>query len=294
MIPTSKEAMIPVLECLEKGPKTSMELRQAMIERFNITEDEQNQKQQRGTTFLYVNRIGWALTGLKEFGYIQSPERGLWEIKPDGITALKNPPNKIVAKPKIAEVDDSTVPSPVKDESYVDYLDKLTDDYNEYTGILKKDLLKKLKFLDQSLSDQQRGSRLELIVRELFEKMGYTTKLTPSTRDKGVDIVLSDDRLNLNQVFVQVKCYTDTNVNSEDIQRLKGYSSNIIGSKCVFVTTTDFTGPAQEEAKKGNFPVLLINGDRLVELMLEYGLGIVQNNEFNIYEPDDDFFSKYK
>jgi len=286
MIPTSKEAMIPVLECLKKAPKTSMELRQSIIEQFGITEEEQAERQPKGTSYVYVNRLGWAITGLKKFDYIQSPERGLWEITIAGTDALKNPPKKIIADPRPVE-DDNIVPQNTgePEEDLNDYIDIITENYKKMYALLKKDLLKTLKEL--------KGDQFERVIGDLFIKMGYNAQVTQYTRDGGIDVMASEDRLGLNKIFIQTKCYTDKLVDSPEIQKFIGAATSNTGklqsAKCVFVTTTEFTKPAIDEASK--IPVRLINGNELVELMIEYKLGIIQDSDFDIYRLNQNYFS---
>jgi restriction system protein len=58
----------------------------------------------------------------------------------------------------------------------------------------------------------------------------------------------------------------------------------------VFITTSTFTADASEAAKKGGKQIVLINGTKLAELMIEHGVGVQERVRYILRAIDSDFF----
>ncbi len=88
----------------------------------------------------------------------------------------------------------------------------------------------------------------ENFVANLFEKQGYRTDITPSSRDSGVDIIL---RKSGESIAVQVKRWSEDNhVGSREIQYLLGGRQIYNCNRALFITTSSFTQDAKEAAQK--------------------------------------------
>jgi restriction system protein len=61
-------------------------------------------------------------------------------------------------------------------------------------------------------------------------------------------------------------------------------------SQGVFVTTSRFSQEAHGTAQKANEKIALIDGNRLVELMIKYRVGVQLTKKFEVIEIDEDFF----
>ena len=114
-------------------------------------------------------------------------------------------------------------------------------------------------------------SEFEDLIGDLMVAMGYEdVKVIGGPRDKGVDVtgVLQSNLVSVN-MYVQVKCYKNTEVPGSDVNRLHGAIPS--GGQGAIITTSDFSKGAKEEVDKPGFPhVSLINGRRLVDLLKEY------------------------
>ncbi len=58
----------------------------------------------------------------------------------------------------------------------------------------------------------------------------------------------------------------------------------------MFITTSTFTKEAKEAAVKASGQVVLIDGDRLGELMIDYDVGVSSVNKYEIKKLDTDYF----
>ncbi|HEX5244433.1 MAG TPA: restriction endonuclease [Tepidisphaeraceae bacterium] len=120
----------------------------------------------------------------------------------------------------------------------------------------------------------------ELII-DLLVKMGYGGSRPDAaaqlgrTGDGGVDGVINEDKLGLDRVYVQAKRYAEDNVIGRPaVQNFVGSLVGLGATKGVFVTTSRFSSEAIEYARHLRERVILINGRRLTELMIEHAVGV--------------------
>lgn len=111
------------------------------------------------------------------------------------------------------------------------------------------------------------------------------------TGDGGVDGVIDQDALGLDQIYVQAKRYADGhNVGREAIQAFIGALHGFGASRGVFITSSAFTREARQYAEAVPTRVVLIDGARLAELMIKYRVGVQVKQSYDIVEIDEDFF----
>jgi restriction system protein len=111
--------------------------------------------------------------------------------------------------------------------------------------------------------------------------------------DGGVDGVINEDPLGLDRVYVQAKRYVPGNlVGRPDVQAFLGSLVGLGASKGVFVTTSTFTSQAIDFARHLPQRVILIDGQRLAELMIEHNVGVRVNRRVEFKRIDEDFFGE--
>ena len=128
----------------------------------------------------------------------------------------------------------------------------------------------------------------EKLVEKLLVEMGFeNVSLTPPSKDKGVDvraIMVTGDVIRT-KIAVQVKRWKNT-IGSPIVQKLRG--SLDPHEQGVIITTSDFSKDAYMEANGVNrAPIALINGDQLVSILMEYGIG-VNKTDTTIFEVDEE------
>jgi len=138
------------------------------------------------------------------------------------------------------------------------------------------------------------------VVVSLLVKMGYggshgsaVPQLTRSG-DNGVDGLINGDRLGLDRVYVQAKMYQlDAAVGRPDVQAFVGSLDGHGATKGVFFTTSRFSDPATDYVKHlSHKRVILVGGQRLADLMIEYNVGIRDSRDpIQFKHLDEDFFS---
>ena len=111
--------------------------------------------------------------------------------------------------------------------------------------------------------------------------------------DGGVDGVINEDVLGLDRVYVQAKCYgPNTSVGRPEIQAFTGSLVGLGAMKGVFVTTSTFSAPGIQFASRIPQRIILIDGNRLAELMIEHSVGVRLSRKLEFKRLDEDFFSE--
>lgn len=105
--------------------------------------------------------------------------------------------------------------------------------------------------------------------------------------------MINEDRLGLDRVYVQAKRFKSENsVQRPEVQGFVGSLVGLGASKGVFVTTSAFTSGAREYAARLPQRIVLIDGRRLAELMIEHGVGVRTSRAIEFKRLDEDFFSE--
>lgn len=115
----------------------------------------------------------------------------------------------------------------------------------------------------------------------LLVAMGYgggdasMGQVTGGTGDGGIDGTIKEDKLGLDEVYLQAKKYTSES--TVGVGELRNFVGALVGERAqkgVLVTTADFTTSAKDFAAQSPKRVVLINGRRLARLMVRYDVGV--------------------
>jgi restriction system protein len=112
--------------------------------------------------------------------------------------------------------------------------------------------------------------QMQEVVAGILRAMGYKTKISPEGGDRGKDVIASPDALQLEhpRIFVEVK-HRKGQMGAAEIRRFIGGRDHV-HDRCVFVSTGGFSTEAKYEAERSRTPLTLVDGDQLVELLIEY------------------------
>lgn len=139
----------------------------------------------------------------------------------------------------------------------------------------------------------QSATFFENIVVDLMQLMGYGDGfVTKASRDDGIDGVINEDKLGFNLIYIQAKRWNpNTTIGKPEIQKFAGA---MMGppkiEKGLFITTAKYSQGAKEFANAQH--IILVDGQKLTELMIEYGLGVSVQNIYKIKRIDSDYFSE--
>jgi HJR/Mrr/RecB family endonuclease len=102
---------------------------------------------------------------------------------------------------------------------------------------------RRLRLLDHNWRDLRAGP-FEQFVEQVFQCLGFTTELTKASGDQGIDVIATKDGVRWG---IQCKGYAD-NVGNDAVQQAFTGARIYRCERCVVVTNSGFTGPAQEAA----------------------------------------------
>ncbi len=299
-IPDYETFMRPVLVLLADGQvRRSRDVIEAMGDELHLTEEERAEKIPSGQKRL-ANRVAWAMSYMSQAGLIERPGRGLVTISDEGRAALTKYPERIDQKvlavypafqefmnrKRVRPTDDVTTP-PISEEDDA----STPNDLAERAERINRAAVES-EVLAAALKLTPTGFE-ELVVR-LLDKMGYgragSAHRTAPSGDGGIDGIISQDPLGLDRIYIQAKRYTDIAVDRPAIHGFAGALLGKQGDRGVFITTSRFTSGAREEADRINARIELIDGARLAELLVQYGIGVQEEQTVTLYRLDEDFF----
>ena len=167
--------------------------------------------------------------------------------------------------------------------------EKMESAFNELRETLVADLLAQLARTDPF--------RFEQVVLDLLVAMGYggsrkeAAAVTQKTGDEGIDGVINEDRLGLDVIYIQAKRWK-SNVGRPEIQSFVGALAGKKATKGIFITTSSFHENASDYVAGLHQKVILIDGRRLAEPMIEHGIGVAQEHAYHIKKIDSDYFEE--
>ena len=109
--------------------------------------------------------------------------------------------------------------------------------------------------------------------------------------DEGIDGVISEDRLGLDVIYLQAKKWSGT-VGRPEIQKFVGALHGKRARKGVFITAGTFSPDAIAYVEHIDPKVVLIDGRRLSELMIDFDVGVTGIVTYQVKRIDSDYFDE--
>lgn len=250
---------------------------------------------------MYANRIGWGLSFLVNVGALDRPKRGHYVLTDAGrelisrfpggttereIRALADDSGSLIRPYKKSETKAQKAPEVLESEQLTP-VEQIESGVSRIREEVANELLSKLQGREPAF--------FEDAVVKLLLAMGYggtngAGAATQLSNDGGIDGVIDQDILGLNRVYIQAKRYADSNsVGRPDLQAFVGALSGKADSG-VFITTSKFSNQAVSYATNVPTRIILIDGKRLTDLMIRFGVGIQVRETYKVVEIDEDFF----
>lgn len=300
-IPDFQSIMLPLLQIASDGKEHSIhEFLDRLAESFLLSEQEINEMLPSGKQTTFYNRVGWARTYLSKSGLLQMSRRSHYQITERGKQVLNSNPPRIDMKfleqyPEYVEFREretgrrrSQSPEQTTHEIETKTPEEILEDaYQEIRDTLAQDLLAIVK--------QSSPAFFERLVVELLVKMGYggsrreAARAVGQTGDEGVDGIIDEDRLGLDAIYIQAKKW-DTVVGRPEIQKFVGALMGKRARKGIFITTSSFSTEATAYVSNIDFKVVLIDGKRLAEYMIDYDVGVTGATIYQLKRVDTDYF----
>jgi restriction system protein len=300
-LPDFQTIMLPLLQIFaDEREHSNHEYLDRLAKHFTLTDQELNEMIPSGKQTTFNNRIGWAKTYLSKSGLLEMTRRSFYKITERGKQVLENNPARIDMKylkqfPEYIEfkeresgrrhrgdigtTDETTQKTPEE---------ILEDAFQEIRDTLAQDLL--------ALVKQSSPAFFERLVVELLVNMGYGGSRREAARavgqrgDEGIDGIIDEDRLGLDAIYIQAKRW-EGSVGRPEIQKFVGALMGKKARKGIFITTSSFSPDAMNYVSSIDYKVVLIDGKRLAEFMIDYDVGVTGSVTYQLKRADTDYFT---
>lgn len=299
MIPDYQTLMEPVLRsAIDREVKTG-DIIETLADSFGLTADERAEQIPSGGQALFYNRVHWAKTYLKQAGLIEYTRRGHFRTSERGKSVLQNTDISINNRflrtlPEFVAFQSkgkAEAQAPEIETALIDATPEeiLRDAYDRINATIANDLLDRLRAGTPAFFERS--------IVQLLLAMGYGGSSEDAGRaigqsgDDGVDGVIDQDPLGVDQIYIQAKRYREDNqVGPAAIREFFGSLSLKKAQKGIFVTTSGFSKSAQETARQLGGRIVLIDAAQLGRLMVRYNVGCRDQEIIHIKRVDEDFF----
>lgn len=296
--------MLPLLKQVsDRQEHKYRDLIEKLASEFQVTDEERKELLASGTQAIFDNRVGWAKTYLKKAGLLDSPKRATFVITDTGLATLTKNPDRIDAKylkqfPSFIEFQNaSRNETDTEEEVSIQEPNERTPEenldkaYQRIRKSLASELLNKVVELSPTF--------FERLVVELLVKMGYggsikdAGKAIGKSGDEGIDGTIKEDKLGLDIIYIQAKRWKPGNVvGRPELHKFVGALAGQGAKKGIFITTSNFTKEALEYTPKNETKIVLIDGEQLAQLMIDYNLGCTTQQIYELKKIDSDYFGE--
>ena len=275
------------------------ELADQVADYFKLTPQERAERLPKVKATYLRHRLGWAGFSLRRAGLAESPRTGTLRITDEGRKFLTTNPNQLRAAdlkrfPAYAAFvermrSEAEIPETKIESAHETPEERIEAAFSDLNQTLVGELLTRLSTVDPF--------RFEPIVLDLLVAMGYggsfkeAAAVTQKTGDEGIDGVINEDRLGLDGIYIQAKRWKSS-IGRPEIQNFVGALAGKKAAKGIFITTSEFHDNARDYAAGIHQKVILIDGRRLAELMIEHGIGVAEEHAYSVKKIDSDYFEE--
>lgn len=293
-IPDFQSLMLPLLTYLAGDTeRTNQETLDELAASSNLSDDERTQLLPSGRPTVFRNRVAWAKSYLVRAGLIETSRRGIYRITDLGRQVLAGQPERIDLKflgsgfglpaKQSTETQVAASPDSMTPEDHIEL------GYQQIRGALAADLLRSIKECAPDFFEQ--------LVVDLLLAMGYGGSRQDAGQavgrggDGGIDGIIKEDRLGLDAIYIQAKRWEGV-VGRPEIQKFAGALQGQRARKGIFLTTSSYTKEAREFAASIDSKIILIDGESLANLMIDYGVGVTDVASYLVKRVDSDYFGQ--
>jgi restriction system protein len=298
-VPGFQYFMLPFLQVLADGNARHMnEINELIIKNTGMTSEQCAVLLPSKSDTLVRNRIGWVRTYLFKASLIVQVSRGNYHISAEGKIALNDNPNGInikYLKTLAAFQNWGNSFSKSKEEEHIEAeetdtrtpTERLESAFSTLIEEVAVELLEKVK--------KSTPAFFEKLVVDLLLAMGYggfdtaNGEVTKYSGDGGIDGIIKEDKLGLDKIYIQAKRWE----NSVPVSAVRDFAGSLLSKKArkgVFITTSSFPSSAYEYVRSIDPTIILIDGDQLTKMMLEYNVGVSTSQKYELKRLDNDYF----
>lgn len=299
-VPSYQNFLLPLLQIASDGQEHLLsQTIDSLSRQFQLSNEDKKELLPSGSQTKLANRVGWAITYLRKAKLLESGKRGTFYISERGQGVLKSNPESLDRKfleqfSEFLEFQSIKKDNGENDDSIVEEIDQTPEEIFEFSyQKLKKELAEKLIEQVKNCSPKF----FERLVVDLLLAMGYggsrkdAGEAVGKTGDGGIDGIIKEDRLGLDFIYIQAKRW-DSAVGRPSVQAFAGSLEGMKARKGVIITTSQFTKEAREYVKIIEKRIILIDGEQLAQLMIDFGVGVSEIQTYILKKVDSDYFDE--
>ncbi|MBR8829401.1 MAG: restriction endonuclease [Gomphosphaeria aponina SAG 52.96 = DSM 107014] len=306
-IPDFQSLMLALLEYAgDKKEHTLREAVECLSNQLNLTHEQRKELLKSGKQTVFHNRVGWACTYMKKAVLLISNRRGYFQITERGLDVLSSYPGQINIEylsqfPEFIQFRNSRKDSPVEQGE-----DLAEEKKGEGKQLLTPE--ESIEAAHQRLQDNLAQELLvqvkscsadffERLVVDLLLQMGYggtrkdAGQAIGGSGDEGIDGIIKEDRLGFDIIYLQAKRW-EGKVTRPEIQKFAGALQGQRAKKGIFITTSSFTPEAKNYVKAIDTKIILIDGEELAQLMVDFNVGVSTVATYEVKKMDQDYFTE--
>lgn len=301
-VPGFQYFMRPFLQVLsDRSTRHMKDIQEEIIKLTGLTPEQCQVVLPSQRYTLVNNRIGWVRTYLYKAGLIQQISRGHYQITEQGLKTLAEVPGEIKIKylqtlPAFQEwmnsfssgvTDMAAGSKEVAAEETRTPQEILDAAYNTINREVADELLERIK--------QAPPVFFERLVVDVLLAMGYggfdssNGEVTRYSGDGGIDGIIKEDKLGLDTIYIQAKRWE----NNVPVSAVRDFAGSLLSKKArkgVFITTSAFPQSAYEYVNSIDPTIILVDGEQLTRMMIEYNVGVAKSKTYEIKRVDNDYF----
>ena len=308
-IPKFKDLFTDVLEVLSDGtPQKRRDVFKAVVARKNLTETELAERLKSGWSRA-EDRAHWAAAYLYYAEAIKKPTKGYMQITDMGRKLLVDNPKGVTLEVfeategiiawaersrekqqnrKCQNVGTESLPN-IAESDGASPTEQLENAVQAMREEVESEILSRIR--------TEHWSFMERAVLKVLLKLGYGAdeddlSHVGGPNDEGIDGIINQDKLGLDQIYVQSKRYKEgSGISGDTINAFMGAMGRKGVTKGVFITASHFKESALKAAEENKHQqVILIDGAELAKIMVEYQIGATVVNTYSVFKIDENFF----
>jgi restriction system protein len=299
-VPGFQYFMLPFLQVMLDGQTRHInEIFELVIKKTGMTNEQCAILLPSKSDTLVRNRIGWVRTYLYKAGLIHQVSRGNYHITSEGINAVRDCPSGIDVKflknlpafqewgKSFTEKKEDSSDSEQILESLQTPQELLESSYQTIQNSIAEELLDRIKKCTPAF--------FEKLVVDVLMAMGYggfdssNGQVTQYSGDGGIDGIIKEDKLGLDTIYIQAKRWENT----VPVSAVRDFAGSLLSKKArkgVFITTSSFPQSAYEYVRSIDPTIILIDGEQLTRMMIEYNVAVAKSKVYEIKRIDNDYF----